>query len=163
MAKYLQHFPKPLLADLVAGRWLPVVGAGLSGNANVPAGKRLPLWNDLGRELAAELPDYSYVGPLDAISAFEHEFGRPKLIERLSEALLVDVATPGSAHRAFCAIPFDLVCTTNFDFLLERQYASSPRSCTPLIDEDQLSVNLRESGVALLKLHGDLHHPTRGD
>ena len=27
--KYLGSFPKPLLDDLVAGRWLPVIGAGV--------------------------------------------------------------------------------------------------------------------------------------
>jgi len=30
-----------------------------------------------------------------------------------------------------------------------------------VIDEDQLSVNMRDAGVLLLKLHGDLHHPSR--
>ena len=49
----------------------------------------------------------------------------------------------------------------NFDFLLGRQYELIPRHCTPLVDEDQLAVNLRETGTALLKLHGDLHHPSR--
>lgn len=159
--KYLQHFPKPLLDDLVAGRWLPIIGAGFSKNAVLPDGKQMPLWADLGSGLAAELGDYAPTGALDAISAFEHEFGRPKLIERLSEALLISESRPGNAHQAFCSVPFDLVCTTNFDFLLERQYESIPRNCTPLIDEEQLSINVRDSGVSLLKLHGDLRHPAR--
>jgi hypothetical protein len=159
--KHLQNFPRPLLDDLVAGRWLPIVGAGFSRNAVLPQGKTMPLWNDLGELLAGDLGDYAATSALDAISAYEHEFSRPKLMERLTELLLVDTARPGKAHKAFCEIPFDLVCTTNFDFLLERQYESVPRHCTPLVDEDQLSINLREAGVGLLKLHGDLHHPTR--
>ena len=159
--KYLQHFPKPLLDDLVAERWLPIIGAGFSKNAILPDGKQMPLWADLGSDLAGELGDYSPTGALDAISAFEHEFGRPKLIERLSEALLISESRPGNAHQAFCSVPFDLVCTTNFDFLLERQYESIPRNCTPLVDEEQLSINVRDSGVSLLKLHGDLRHPAR--
>lgn len=159
--KYIEHFPKPLLADLVAGRWLPIVGAGLSRNAVIPPGKEMPLWNGLGEIIASELQDYSYSNPVDAISAFEHEYGRPKLIEKLTEILLIEESRPGEVHGAFCAIPFDLVCTTNFDFLLERQYELTPRSCTPLIDEDQLSIGLRDTGVALLKLHGDLRHPNR--
>ena len=161
MSKYLKHFPKPLLDDLVAGRWLPIVGAGLSRNAVISGRGSIPLWSELGQLLASDISDYSFVGALDAVSAFEHEFGRPKLIERLADALLIDHARPGGVHRSFCSIPFDLVCTTNFDFLIERQYDSTPRRCTPLIDEDQLSVVLRDSGVALLKLHGDLHHPDR--
>jgi hypothetical protein len=49
MAKYLQHFPKPLLDDLVAGRWLPVLGAGMSMNATLPPGAKMPLWPDRKR------------------------------------------------------------------------------------------------------------------
>ncbi len=159
--KSLQYFPKPLLADLVAGKWLPIVGAGFSRNGIVPPAKEMPLWSDLGEMFVNDLQDYSSSSPLDAISAFEHEYGRPKLIEKLAQILLVEEARPGAAHAAFCSVPFDLVCTTNFDFLLERQYETIPRHCTPLIDEDQLSINLPETSVALLKLHGDLHHPTR--
>ena len=161
MPHYISHFPKPLLDDLIAGRWLPVVGAGMSRNAVVPAGEHLPLWDDLGRRLAEEMPDYPYAGALDAISAYSHEYSRSKLVERLADLLFVDLARPGDPHLAFCSIPFDTVCTTNVDFLLERQYELGPRYCRPIVDEDQLSVANRGSGVALLKLHGDLHHPQR--
>ncbi|SRR5712692_7750013 len=116
--KHLQSFPKPLLDDLVAGRWLPIVGAGFSRNAVLPQGKAMPLWSDLGELLGRDLGDYAASTPLDAISAYEHEFSRPKLMERFSELLLVDEARPGSAHKAFCSIPFDLVCTTNFGSLV---------------------------------------------
>ncbi|GAA4248044.1 SIR2 family protein [Azospirillum formosense] len=161
MAKYLKHFPKPLLDDLVAGRWLPVVGAGMSLNAKVAPPARMPLWPDLGTALSGELTDYSSAGTLDAISAYQHEYGRAKLIERLTELLLVKEAEPGEAHHAFCSIPFDVVCTTNFDFLLERQYDAIPRYVYPIIDEEQLSINGYTAGTQLLKLHGDLRHPSR--
>lgn len=159
--KYLDLFPKPLLDDLIAGRWLPIVGAGFSRNAILPPKKQMPLWPDIGKLIGKELGDYEPSNPIDAISAYEYEFKRPKLIEKLSDLLLVNEARPGNAHKSFCQMQFDLVCTTNFDFLLEKQYELMPRLCTPLIDEDQLSVNLIDAGVALLKLHGDLHHPTR--
>jgi hypothetical protein len=159
--KYIDAFPKPLLDDLVAGKWLPIIGAGFSRNAILPPKKQMPLWQELGKIVGKELGDYEPSNPIDALSAYEHEFKRPKLIEILSKLLLVDNARPGDAHKAFCQMQFDLVCTTNLDFLLEKQYELTPRLCTPLIDEDQLSVNLSDSGVGLLKLHGDLHHPTR--
>src|SRR5687768_4749520 len=106
MAKYIKHFPKPLLDDLIAGRWLPVVGAGMSRNAVVPAGKGMPLWDELGRSFASELADYPHSSPIDSISAFSHEFGRARLTERLTDALLVNEAKPGEVHRAFCSIFF---------------------------------------------------------
>jgi HEPN domain-containing protein len=162
--KYLAHFPKPLLDDLVSGRWLPVVGAGMSRNAMVSPPSEMPLWGDLGKYFSDELTDYSPTGVLDAISAYEHEFGRTRLIERLAELLHINKAQPGHAHREFCSLPFDIVCTTNFDFLLEKQYdleRQDSRSVHPVVDEDQLSINLGASGILLLKLHGDLRHPKR--
>jgi hypothetical protein len=134
-ARHLSKFPKPLLDDLVAGRWLPIVGAGFSRNAVLPLKKQMPLWNELGSLLEADPREYEPTNALDAISAYEHEYGRPKLIERLSELLHIAEARPGDAHKAFCSIQFDIVCTTNFDFLLERQYDLIPRHCTPLIDD----------------------------
>lgn len=160
-SKYLRKIPQPLLDDLVSGRWLPIVGAGMSRNAGLGSGKTMPLWSELGEKLAKEIPNFEYESPIDAISAFDHEFSRPKLVEKLSDLLHVYEAAPGAAHRAFCDVPFDIVCTTNFDFLLERQYELTPRPCTALVDEDQLSVNLQGSSVALLKLHGDLSRPKR--
>ncbi len=58
-AKYISHFPKPVLDDLVNGKWLPVIGAGMSLNAVVPKGKKMPLWGDLGKALTDQLADYS--------------------------------------------------------------------------------------------------------
>jgi hypothetical protein len=159
--KYLQHFPKPVLDDLVQGRWLPVIGAGMSINAMIPAGKRMPLWAEMGKDLTDELSDFASTSILDGISAYEHEFGRARLIERLSDILHIKDAQPGNAHKEFCTIPFDIVCTTNFDFLLERQYDLTPRYVYPVVDEEQLSINAGNAGTLLLKLHGDLRHPGR--
>jgi hypothetical protein len=77
------------------------------------------------------------------------------------QALFVDVVRPGGAHRAFCDLPFETVVTTNFEFLLERGYLGANRQCIPLVNEDQLSIGSGTAGVRLLKVHGDLHHPTR--
>jgi len=161
LAKYISLFPKPVLDDLVTGRWLPVVGAGMSLNATVPPGKKMPLWAGLGKELADELTDYTSTSVLDSISAYEHEYGRARLVERLFDILLIKDAQPGNAHKEFCTIPFDIVCTTNFDFLLERQYDLTPRYVYPVVDEEQLSINSGNAGTLLLKLHGDLRHPNR--
>lgn len=133
----------------------------MSRNAVVPSGLKVPLWDELGRELAEDLQDYPYAGALDAVSAYAHEYGRPRMVERVAEALLINEARPGDAHKAFCSILFDIVCTTNVDFLLERQYEATPRYCRPIVDEDHLAVNDRSNVTALLKLHGDVHHPAR--
>jgi hypothetical protein len=85
MSKYIKYSPKPFLDDLVEGRCVPFVGAGFSKNANIPPGKSIPLWDDLGKAFAEEIRDYEYSGAIDALSAFEQEYSRPKLVERLHE------------------------------------------------------------------------------
>ena len=159
--KYLPYFPKPVLGDLVNGKWLPVVGAGMSLNAVVSGGRKMTLWAGMGKQLTDELSDFSATSILDGISAYEHEFGRARLIEKLSDILFIKDAVPGDVHKEFCTIPFDIVCTTNFDFLLERQYELTPRYVYPVVDEEQLSIDAGNAGTLLLKLHGDLRHPGR--
>lgn len=161
MPELLRHFPKPVLDELVAGRWLPIVGAGLSRNAHVPSGEELPLWDGLGRAVAGDIPGHDYAGALDALSAFEQEFGRRGLVARLSRELLINEARPGAAHHAFCRLRFDKVVTTNLEFLLERGYAELGEGCDVVIDEEQLGIPAREGTTVLLKLHGDLRHPGR--
>lgn len=158
---YLKYFPKPVLDDLVNGRWLPIIGAGMSLNAHVTSGQRPPLWGELGKLLEDDLIDFSSSGALDAISAYEHELGRARLMDKLTQVLLIHEAQPGKAHKSFCSIPFDIVCTTNFDFLLEQEYRLGPNTVYPILEEEQLSLNSSKAGVNLLKLHGDLHHPRR--
>jgi hypothetical protein len=73
----------------------------MSLNARAPSGRRPPLWAELGRQLESDLKDFVASGPIDAISAYEHEFGRARLIERLSDILLLREAQPGDAHKEF--------------------------------------------------------------
>lgn len=161
MRNFLEFFPKPFLDDIVNNKCIPFIGAGFSKNASLRAGKSMPLWEELAKELAEMIPDYHYGGAQDAISAFEHEFSRVKLVEELNRMLLINSSQPGTCHTSFCRLSFDLVCTTNFDFLLERGYEATGRYCRPVMEEDQLSVSIKGPSVTLLKFHGDVNHPTR--
>ncbi|MCF8428476.1 MAG: SIR2 family protein [Bacteroidia bacterium] len=161
MSKYLKYFPKPFLEDLVNNKCIPIIGAGFSKNANIPDGKNMPDWYQLGKLFNDELIDYQYVNTLDSISSYAHEYSRVKLIEKLHEYLLIDLVTPGKAHRKFADLPFNLIVTTNFEFLLEKSYEVLKYNCLPMIDENQLSIDPKGVRVRLLKLHGDLNHPER--
>lgn len=162
--KYISRFPKPFLEDIVNNRCIPIIGAGFSKNAEMPAGKQMPDWDSLGKKIAAMLPDYQYFNTIEALSVYAHEFSRTSLIEKITELLLIDSAKPGETHKAFCELPFELIVTTNLEFLLEQGYALVNKFCRPIIEEDQLTLsNLSNinNGVALLKLHGDINHPKR--
>src|SRR6266508_3532425 len=161
-SRLIQALPIPLRDDLARGRLLPIVGAGLSRNALVSTGRPPLLWEPLAEQLAGELSDYAYSrDPIDALSAYEQEHGRNRLVERVSALLRVHDAQPAPVHHAFCQLGFARVVTTNFDMLLERQYEALRRPCLPLVEETQLSMANPYPGPALLKLHGDVHHPQR--
>lgn len=121
----------------------------------------MPSWDELGRSVAVALPDYEYTNALESLSAYSHEYSRVKLVEALSSALHTTTIQPGSAHEEFCQMPFEQLVTTNWDFLLEETYSRLKRYCMPLLSEDQLAVVHSQASVKLLKLHGDLHHPSR--
>jgi hypothetical protein len=156
---YLQRLPGGLRRSLFAGRWLPLVGAGISNSAETETGGRAPTWTDLGAELAVDVPGTSGANPLDSISAFADLYGRPALIDRLNDVLLIDRLRPSAVHLAFARLKFDMVVTTNVDFLLEEAYRLVGRQCVPLVGETQLPLELRPPAAALLKFHGDLRHP----
>lgn len=160
---YLERLPKPLLDDVVQGRCLPIVGAGLSLNAVVPRGQTMPLWRDLGRKLGGQVTDFppDDANPLEAISAYQHEFGRTRLVDELRRLLHHGIARPGGLHREFCQLPFDIVCTTNVDCLLERGYDLVSRDHRLIVEEEQLSMGVNPRTVTVLKLHGDINHPHR--
>jgi len=159
--KYIDSFPKPFLNDLVNDKVLPFIGAGFSKNAEIPKNKKMLDWDELGKEFANDIQDYKYSNAIDAISAYCHEYSRTSLVEKLTKILLVNSAKPGNTHKAFCDLQFDIVCTTNFEFLLESGYSLLSKFCQPILDEDQLAISNSQEGVTLLKLHGDLNHPMR--
>lgn len=155
----IDKLPRGLLRSLFEGKWLPIIGAGISATAITEDGRRPPLWTELGQRLADDVPDASPTSPIDAISAYAELYGRSALVERLTEVLLVEDIEPSAVHAAFSRLPFDIVVTTNADFLLEKAYQRRRRTCVPLIGESQLSIAPRPEVTHLLKFHGDLRHP----
>lgn len=156
----LAHLPKPLLDDFKAGRWLPIVGAGLSIGAEGCAPGRMPTWEELGATLGAELPGgYSGQIAVEAISAYEHAFGRRQLATRVTEALFVGRARPSPTQLAFAGLSFENVVTTNVEQLLEDAYRQVRGPVLPVVEDGQLRLANPYDTPTLIKLHGDIHHP----
>lgn len=170
MAKYLKYVPKPLLEDIIQGHCIPVIGAGFSKNGEMSSPDHtMPDWQELGDHFSQLMQDYYFSNPIDAASAYSHEYSKVKLVEELAMLLHIADVQPGPAHISFTKLLFDTVITTNFDFLLEKAYEFNKRPYRPIVDEEQLSIRDRVSTpkrdkeliIAVLKLHGDLHHPNR--
>lgn len=159
--KYIPQIPKPLLDSIVQNRCVPFIGSGFSKNANVPDGMKMLDWTELGEAFAKEMPGFGFTNSLEAISAYEYSYSRPTMVEKMKDLLLTGLVKPGETHKAFCRLQFDVVCTTNFDHLLEDSYHQLLRPCNPIISETQLSVAPSKNELTLLKMHGDIYHPDR--
>ncbi len=160
MLKYLKEIPKTLQEDFVENKVVPFVGAGFSKNAIFPQNVKIPDWNELGRQIAEYISDYEYTNAIDALSLFGSQFSRVRLIELLAKKLHINELKPGVTHRSFCNIFFDIICTTNFDFLLEHTLQESKRPHSIIVSEDRLPIDAYEK-TKLIKLHGDFNHPER--
>lgn len=154
----IKYIPKPLQEDFVENRVVPFVGAGFSKNATVPTGMTILDWDGLGRAIASYIPNYEYTNAIDALSLFETEFSRTKLIEVIAKELKINFIKPGKAHRAFCALNFEAICTTNFDFLIEQALTESATPFSTIVSEDRLPINIQEK-TKVIKMHGDFNHP----
>ena len=117
---YIRHIPKPLIKDFISNRVVPFVGAGFSKNADIPDGIIMPDWNELGKKVAAELPDYQFdSNAIDAFSYYEALYSRSKLVELLMRELHIGEIIPGETFESFCNLFNGIICTTNWDTLLE--------------------------------------------
>lgn len=157
MSNYLSFFPKPLLEDIIKGECLPIIGSGFSLNAEMPKDVTMPLWNDLGKKFAKYLNEYDPAdNALEIISAYCHKFTRNDMIRKLRTFLNIDRIEPGKTHKLFAELPFTIVCTTNFDNLLENSYSI----CKPIVvaEEERLSVSHDGEFPLIIKLHGDFDH-----
>lgn len=101
MTQYLQYIPKTLQEDFINNNVIPIVGAGFSKNAIIPPDVTMPDWNQLGQHVASYIMDYEYTNALDALSIFENEYSRIKLIELLAKELHIHEIQPSPTYMAF--------------------------------------------------------------
>lgn len=156
--KLLNYIPKTLQEDFVENRVVPFIGAGFSKNAISPTGTTILDWDGLGRAVASYIYNYDYTNAIDALSLFENEFSRTKLIEIIAKELKIYSLKPGNVHRAFCSLNFEAICTTNFDFLIEQTLTESATPFSTIVSEDRLPINIQEK-TKVIKMHGDFNHP----
>ncbi len=160
MKALIDHIPRELLDDISTGECVPIVGAGFSMNAILPPTCKMPLWSDLGTEVAHRMKRAFSGDPKAELSAYCAECSKFELIRLLKKCLHIGTAKPGPAHDEFARLPFTQVLTTNFDFLLERAYNNVGKPYLPVVDEDLMPFGRTDGETRILKMHGDLHHPS---
>lgn len=105
------------------GRASVMVGSGFSRQAQAIAlgEKQFPTWNELGRQMCAELnlvPSTETVPQIAQI--YQDRFGHVALDAFIIRAIPDDGFIPGDNHRRLLALPWADIFTTNYDTLLER-------------------------------------------
>ena len=155
---YLDYIPKTLQQDFIDNRVIPFVGSGFSKNAIVPKGVDVLDWEGLGRAVANYIPNFAYTNAIDALSVFEAMYSRTKLIEVIARELNVKKLKPGDAHKAFCDLNFNEICTTNFDSLIEKTFEASAKPYAVVTSESRLTINTQEE-TKVIKIHGDFSNP----
>lgn len=163
-ASVRSQLPKPFIDDLRDGRLLPIVGSGFSLNAKVSGGQ-LPLdWKGLANVLGSSLddPPEQDDSALETISRYEIELGRPRLVQAVATSIRWGEAEPGPAHHRLAELNFLEYVTTNFDELLEQALRQRLGGVVRVVvEESQLALARPPAVPRVIKLHGDVQHPTR--
>ena len=120
----------------------------------------MPLWHDLATEVAKKLGRACCGDPKEDLSHYCEKFTKFELIRSLREWLHIKTARPGAVHLGFANLPFRQILTTNFDFLLEKAYEACGKAYLPVVDKDLLPFGLSDGETRIIKMHGDLHHPS---
>jgi hypothetical protein len=138
------------------------IGAGLSMGAGLPG------WIDLMRPLAQSIGsrwptnelDLTVDHLLNTAQLYANQRSPNALISHIRDALEEIGASPTIIHSLVTSLPIRIIFTTNYDNLLERALLEAGRSYDSIVTEPQLAF-WRDDRVQVIKLCGDLTHPTR--
>ena len=163
MAEFELSLPPFLKSQLLAGRVIPFLGAGISRNAGLPDWQglleRLVDWSTVNG-IPINSPDV-----LKAIKAQEFEPAAheleilgDRLIEALTQILTANSAQPTKVHRIIASVIWPAIITTNFDSLL-------PQSCSDLKvctwnEHQEIGTILKMGNPHLMMLHGWISRPS---
>ena len=158
--RYLERIPKTLIYEILKSRVIPVVGAGLSINAeNIPKDKYMPSWDQLGKMFCSLLDiECDKIDATKCISDYEKSTNRTHLLTYLKEFLLIDIIRPGRAHRNFIKIPFKTIVTTNFDNLIEQSFELNRTASLRIVHSQDFPLE-KAGQTNIVKIHGDFSKP----
>lgn len=156
---YIPDVPQPLLEEWIDGKWLPIVGAGLSMNAKTPSGEAPPNWTELAERIYPSNPDDS-MAPAARLGDYEMLHGRQALLEAMRKNILHDDLSPSEVHLAFARLQFNTIVTTNYDRLIEDAYIDEKKPLYTAAEEGLLAGNATSDTTRLIKMHGDFEHPS---
>lgn len=132
-----------------------MVGAGFSRSAasTGDTSKKIPLWNDFSKTLAAELESAS-TDPLRLAEEYSAYFGKQALHDLIKRQVNDPAWIPGDLHKSLLELPWSEVLTTNWDTLLERASAEVHQPVYSLVSKQEDLSSARSPRI--VKLHGTI-------
>lgn len=137
-----------------------MIGAGFSRSAarHVSGEKKMPLWQDFGRKLAAELNpndnNLSFSDPLRLAEEYRAYFGQAALNDRIRSEIDDGAWQAGELYQTLLQLPWSEVMTTNWDTLLERAARNIHGPYyTPVLRSSDLTW---AQSPRIVKLHGTI-------
>jgi len=137
-----------------------MIGAGFSRSAarHVSGEKKMPLWNDFSKKLAAELNpnenDISFLDPLRVAEEYRAYFGQAAFNDRIRSDIDDDAWRVGELYKSLLELPWSEIMTTNWDTLLERAARNVHRPYyTPVTKPSDLAW---ATSPRIVKLHGTI-------
>lgn len=161
----LPELPKELRDQLIAGRVVPFLGAGIGLPCGLPDWRQLlervlgwGMANGVEIQHAEQIGQAIAAGDLDSPShALSQALG-----DRLHDALSSILANPAVAatplHRLLASVAWPIVLTTNFDRLLAQSFSPHLEPIT-WQDSEQLGHALRTGQKHLMLAHGWIGRP----
>lgn len=139
-----------IVAAIRSGKCAIFVGAGLSIGAGLPSGA------SLAQSLLDELRCQTNADFQTIAQAYAYTRGRKDLEEKVQKVIDITNKKPTENHRLIASLGVDILITTNYDDLLEREL-DCPQNNIIIEDTDLVNTNTKETLV--VKIHGDLRRP----
>lgn len=134
-----------------------MVGAGFSRSAasSGDASRKLPLWNDLSKALAADLDSTSTADPLRLAEEYCAYFGKQGLYDLVKKEVNDTAWIPGPLYNSLLELPWSEVLTTNWDTLLERASIGVHSPVYNVVTKQEDLASARSPRI--VKLHGTVN------
>lgn len=134
-----------------------MVGAGFSRSAASTGdiNKKLPLWNDLSKNLAEDLGASSSSDPLRLAEEYCAYFGKQALYDLVKKEVNDAAWAPGELHKSLLELPWTEVLTTNWDTLLERGSMDVHHPVYSVVSRQEDLSSARSPRI--VKLHGTVN------
>jgi NAD-dependent SIR2 family protein deacetylase len=154
------QIPQSLLDEFKSHRVILFVGSGLSVNAG------LPLWRDLLNRLKDSLrlnrTEEAFFTGLDPPRQAQYMYdarGKPEVIQAIRDIFqrAERPSPPSPIHSTITTLPINTIVTSNWDQLLERQFAHDHISLDTIWRDTQLSTTTTRK--TLIKMHGTIEDP----